>query len=84
MCIPESDSVDAGKNADLILLDLSQPNMQPMHNIGKNIVYSGSKNNVIFTMINGRFLYDKGEFAIGVTKEEIYAEAEKILKRILD
>lgn len=84
MCIPESDSVDAGKNADLILLDLSQPNMQPMHNIGKNIVYSGSKNNVIFTMINGRILYDKGEFAIGVTKEEIYAEADKILRRIFD
>lgn len=82
MCIPESDSIAAGKNADLILLDLSQPNMQPMHNIGKNIVYAGSKSNVIFTMINGRILYDGGEFSIGVTKEEIYEESNRILNRI--
>ncbi len=82
MCIPESDSIAVGKNADLILLDLFQPNMQPMHNIGKNVVYAGSKNNVIFTMINGRILYDGGHFNIGVTKEEIYGEADKILKRI--
>lgn len=82
MCIPESDSIDAGKCADLILLDLSQPNMQPLHNIGKNVVYAGSKSNVIFTMVNGQILYDKGEFAIGTTKEEIYAEANRILNRI--
>ncbi len=82
MCTPESDSIATGKNADLILLDLSQPNMQPLHNIGKNVVYAGSKSNVIFAMINGRILYDKGEFFIGVFKEEIYAEANRILKRI--
>ena len=82
MCIPECDSITAGKNADLILLDLYQPNMQPMHNIGKNIVYAGSKSNVIFTMINGRILYDNGEFNIGVTKEEIYEETNRILNRI--
>ena len=84
MCIPESDSVAEGKNADLILLDLSQPNMQPMHNIGKNVVYAGSKNNVLFTMVNGKILYDKGEYNIGTSKEEIYAEANRILKRIFD
>ena len=82
MCIPECDSIAEGKNADLILLDLSQPNMQPMHNIGKNVVYAGSKSNVIFTMINGQILYDGGEFYIGVTKEEIYKNTNEILKRI--
>ena len=82
MCIPDSDSVAPGKNADLILLDLSQPNMQPMHNIGKNVVYAGSKCNVMFTMVNGRFLYDGGNFNIGVTKEELYKDADIILKRI--
>ena len=82
MCTPECDSIEAGKCADLILLDLSQPNMQPLHNIGKNVVYAGSKSNVIFTMISGRILYENGEFAIGTTKEEIYAEANRILERI--
>lgn len=82
MCIPESDSIAEGKNADLILLDLTQPNMQPLHNIGKNVVYAGSKSNVILTMINGNILYDKGEFFIGTAKEEIYAQANHILERI--
>ncbi|MBE5885622.1 MAG: amidohydrolase [Lachnospiraceae bacterium] len=82
MCIPESDSIAEGKNADLILLDLSQPNMQPLHNIGKNVVYAGSKNNVIFTMVNGKILYDNGEFCVGVSKEEIYTEANRIIERI--
>ena len=82
MCTPESDSIATGKNADLILLDLSQPNMQPMHNIGKNIVYAGSKNNVIFTMINGCILYENGKFFLDNSKEEIYAEADAILERI--
>lgn len=84
MCIPESDSIAEGKNADLILLDLMQPNMQPLHNIGKNVVYAGSKNNVIFTMINGKILYDNGIFKINTTKEEIYAEANQILNRIFE
>ncbi len=84
MCVPESDSIAEGKNADLILLDLSQPNMQPMHNIGKNIVYAGSKTNVLLTMINGKILYDKGEFSVGIKKEAIYAEADKRIKRIFE
>ena len=82
MCTPECDSIAVGKKADLILLDLTQPNMQPIHNIAKNIVYAGSKCNVIFTMINGRILYDSGEFYVGESKEEIYAEANRILEHI--
>lgn len=82
MCVPESDSIAPGKNADLILLDLSKPNMQPMHNIGKNVVYAGSKSNVLFTMINGKILYENGEFYIGETKEQIYQTCDKIIGRI--
>lgn len=82
MCIPESDSISAGKNADLILIDLEQPNMQPIHNIGKNLVYSGSKNNVLFTMINGKILYENGEFYVGTSKDEIYKECNEVIARI--
>lgn len=28
------------------MIDLHQPNMQPLNNITKNVVYSGSKQNV--------------------------------------
>lgn len=83
MRLPKADVLAKGKLADLIMLDLHQPNMQPVHNIPKNLVYSGSKSNVLMTMINGRVLYRKGEFYIGESVEDIYAKCDKIVKRIL-
>ena len=38
----DCDVLSEGKLADMIMIDLHQPNMQPLHNICKNIVYSGS------------------------------------------
>ena len=54
------------------MIDLHQPNMQPINNIEKNIVYSGSKQNVKMTMVNGKILYEDGAFFIGADAEEIY------------
>lgn len=51
-----------GKKADIIMLNLYAPNMQPVNNIAKNIVYSASKLNVLMTMINGKILYENGRF----------------------
>ncbi len=82
MGLPDADVLAEGKLADLILLDLHQPNMQPVHNIAKNIVYSGSKSNVRMTMINGRIRYRNGEFNIGESPEKIYAECSRIVRRL--
>lgn len=80
MQLPECDCLEVGKLADLILIDLNQPNMQPLNNITKNVVYSGSKQNVKLTMINGNILYENGEFHIGTDPEEVYARANEIIK----
>lgn len=79
MYLPETDVLAEGKLADLILLDLHQPNMQPINNIPKNIVYSGSKQNVKLTMIHGRILYENGRFADTIDAEKIYAKANEII-----
>lgn len=83
MGLAECDTLRVGKKADLILIDLEQPNMQPLHHIEKNLVYSGSKQNVKMTMIAGKVLYQNGEFYLDSSKEEIYKEAEKTVRRIL-
>ncbi|MDO5125434.1 MAG: amidohydrolase [Ruminococcus sp.] len=72
-------SISEGMQADLIVLDLNQPNMQPLNNIGKNIVYSGSKQNVKLTMCAGRVLYENGVFNIGEQPDRIYARANEII-----
>lgn len=81
MGLSDCDTLEPGKKADLIMIDLHQPNMQPMNRITKNIVYSGSKQNVKLTMVNGKILYESGYFDIGVEPEEVYARANEIIRK---
>lgn len=83
MGLKDADVLSAGKAADIIMIDLNQPNMQPINNIAKNLVYSGSKQNVIMTMINGKILYEKGCFYTADQPEKIYQKAEQIRKKIM-
>ncbi len=76
------DCLAPGKLADLIMIDLHQPNMQPLNNTVKNLVYSGSKQNVKLTMVNGRILYEDGRFGIGVEPEAVYRKANEIIERM--
>lgn len=82
MGLLNADILEKGKFADLIMIDLHQPNMQPINNIVKNIVYSGSKQNVKMTMVNGKILYEDGKFDIGISAEEVYAKANEIINRM--
>ena len=52
------------------MIDLQQPNMQPENNLVKNLVYSGSKQNVKLTMVNGKVLYEDGTFLIGLIRQK--------------
>ena len=74
--------IEAGKNADFAVIDMSAPNMQPENDIVKNLVYSGSGANVILTAVNGNILYEKGEFFIGEDMNLLYGRVRKICERI--
>ena len=78
--LDDCDDIASGKLADLIVIDLNRPNMQPVNNIIKNLVYSGSKDNVRLTMINGKVLYENGEFFIGEEPSVIYAAANSFVR----
>lgn len=79
MRLPDTDVLAEGKLADIIMIDLHQPNMQPLNNIPKNLVYSGSKQNVKMTMIQGRILYENGKFDDTYDVEAIYGKANEII-----
>ncbi|MEE3481330.1 MAG: amidohydrolase family protein, partial [Lachnospiraceae bacterium] len=76
------DRLEAGKKADIIMIDLKQPNMQPENNLVKNLVYAGGKQNVVLTMVNGRILYENGKYDIGFDPAEIYAKANAVIQRM--
>ena len=82
MNLPDTDVLEEGKLADLIMIDLHQPNMQPLNNIPKNIVYSGSKQNVKMTMIHGKILYENGKFSDQYDVDAIYGKANEIIAKI--
>ncbi|NLG05771.1 MAG: amidohydrolase [Clostridia bacterium] len=83
MGLNRCDVLAEGKLADMIMIDLNQPNMQPLNNIEKNIVYSGSKLNVKMTMIHGKILYENEKFYIDETPEDIYRKSNEIASRLL-
>lgn len=78
MGLDNCDVIDVGKQADLIVIDMHRPNMQPINNISKNIVYSGSKENIKLTMVDGKILYQDGEFKT-IDIEETYKQAQRII-----
>lgn len=81
MGLSDCDVLAVGKKADLAVIDLQQPNMQPLHNIAKNLVYAGSKQNVKMTVVDGKILYEDGKFTT-VDANEIYKRANKIAAEI--
>lgn len=83
MGLADCDRLAEGKLADLVMIDLKQPNMQPEHHIVKNLVYAGSKQNVKLAMVNGNILYEDQEFFIGTEAEEVYRRANEIIRRIM-
>ena len=82
MCLDNADVLGVGKYADIIMLDLSKPNMKKTDDVIKNIVYYGNKDNVVLTMIDGQILYENGVYNIKESVEDIYKKAEEISRRL--
>ena len=82
MLLDDCDVLAKGKQADMIMIDLCKPTMQPLNDIARNIVFSGSKQNVKMTMVAGKILYEDGKYNIGIDEETVYKEANDIITRL--
>ena len=82
MGLADADRLAEGKLTDLVMIDMHQPNMQPENDFVKNLVYAGSKQNVLLTMVDGRILYEKQQFSVGTDPEEVYRHANEIIRRM--
>lgn len=79
MGLTDCDELSEGKKADIVVIDLDQPNMQPLNNTVKNVVFAGSKSNVKMTVSNGAIVYENGGFPT-LDKERIFAKANEIIE----
>lgn len=71
------DSLDQGKLADMILIDLHMPNMWPLNDIVSNVVYSANDGNVKMTMCNGKILYEDGKYNLPKVKHCIFKKSKE-------
>ena len=74
--------VKEGFKADLIMIDLEQPNMYPVHDLMNNLVYSASGTDIVMTMSDGRIVYENGEYKT-LDIEKTMFEAQAATKVIL-
>ncbi len=75
-------AIKVGNKADLIVLDMTTPNMYPDFDILNNIVYSVNKSNVVLTMVDGEVLYKNGEFTT-IDVERMGYEVSKLVRQVV-
>jgi 5-methylthioadenosine/S-adenosylhomocysteine deaminase len=57
----EIGSLEPGKKADLIVLDMNQPHLTPLYNIPSHMVYAARGADVIHSVINGKVVMQNRE-----------------------
>jgi 5-methylthioadenosine/S-adenosylhomocysteine deaminase len=82
----EIGSLKAGKKADLIMVDLKEPNLlpileAPIRTIVPNLVYASTGREVKLVMIDGRILMRDGEF-FTLDADKIRAEAQSVAEQV--
>ena len=77
----EIGSIEAGKKADLIILDLNNVTTQPINDIFSNIVYNAKGNNVETTIVNGNILMEDKKI-VDINENEIYKKCATIIERL--
>jgi 5-methylthioadenosine/S-adenosylhomocysteine deaminase len=78
----EIGSIEVGKKADIIMLDLNDVMTKPCPDLITNICHN-ALNNVSMTMINGEVLMQDKKILLDVDENELIAKAEERIKQLL-
>jgi 5-methylthioadenosine/S-adenosylhomocysteine deaminase len=74
-------SIEKGKAADLVLLNLMKPHLTPVYDVYSHIVYSMRASDVESVMVGGKIVVNNGEFR-GGNEPEIMDRAIRWAERI--
>ena len=74
-------SIEVGKKADIVLLDMKKPHLTPCHDPVSHLVYAAKGSDVCTTIINGRLLYHDLCF-IDIDVDKILTEASVAAKAL--
>ncbi|MBR4993165.1 MAG: amidohydrolase [Lachnospiraceae bacterium] len=74
-------SIEVGKKADLAILDLNKPSMQPVNNLIASLSYSADGTEVETVFVDGKKVVDKGRVTT-LDEEKVYEKVNEIIKRL--
>jgi len=77
----EIGTIEVGKKADIITIDLKKPHLVPLYNPKSTIVYSASGSDVKDVIVNGRVLMKDRTFT-ALDAEEVMAKVREIGEKI--
>ena len=69
-------SLEAGKKADIIIVDVKKPHLTPMYNPYSHLVYAARGNDVSHSIIDGKLLME-GRKLLGLALDEIMEQARE-------
>ncbi len=76
-----SGSLEVGKQADIVAIDLNKAHLIPHNDLLNTLVYSASGQDVCMTMVNGKVLYENGVYLTIDAEKTIY-DFKEMLKTL--
>jgi 5-methylthioadenosine/S-adenosylhomocysteine deaminase len=81
-------SIEVGKKADIILLDLNLPHMtpilmKPVRNVAPNIVYSGRGDEITHVIVNGQLLIEQKK-VLTLNEKKVIRDAQQAGEEICE
>jgi 5-methylthioadenosine/S-adenosylhomocysteine deaminase len=70
-----------GKRADLAVVDLSKPHLQPLYHLCSQLVYAARADDVKLTMVEGEILYRDGKLT-HIDEAEVIARAKESARKL--
>lgn len=74
-------NLKVGNKADIIAISLDKPHLRPVIDEKALVTYSAQSSDVCMTMVDGKVLYENGEYTT-LDKEKIYYDIEKAVKKL--
>jgi len=75
-------TLERGKRADVVVIDLQQAKVQPVYSVASAIVYAASGSSVVTTIVDGKVLM-KDRKLLTVNEAEVLQKAKQYRDHVL-
>ena len=73
--------LEVGKKADIVAVDMDRPHLYPAFEPMPMLTYSAQASDVVMTMVDGKILYENGEY-LTIDREKVMFDAKRAIKRL--